>query len=117
MRKWTRWQDWVALVVGVYALLSPIWTSTSMAATWTMVILGVLSALAALWSLAMPENVISEYVHAAFGVLFFLSPWVMRFTDMSALAATAWIAGVLTFIVGVWGVPMANKMHRTAMSH
>src|SRR5690606_36413476 len=64
MRKWTRWQDWVALVAGVYAILSPIWTDTDTAATWTMIVLGVLLTASAVWALAMPTAVASEWSHA-----------------------------------------------------
>ncbi|HET9501833.1 MAG TPA: SPW repeat protein [Marmoricola sp.] len=117
MQKWTRWQDWVALVVGVYAFLSPIWTDTDTTATWTMIVLGVLTALAALWSLALPDATISEYSHAVLGVLFFISPWVMGFSDINGMATTAWVVGVITFIVGVWAVPEANKMHHVATTH
>ena len=117
MQKWTRWQDWVALVVGVYAFLSPIWTATDTAATWTMIVLGVLTAAAALWSLAMPGATISEYAHAVLGVLFFISPWVMGFADLDAMATTAWVVGVITFVVGLWAVPVANQMHHMATSH
>ena len=67
MKKWTRWQDWVALIAGVYAFLSPIWTDTDQTATWTMVVLGVVTAAVSLWSLAMPGDLISEYAHAVLG--------------------------------------------------
>lgn len=111
MQKWTRWQDWVALVAGVYALLSPIWTDTETKATWTMVVLGVVTALISLWSLAMPADRVSEYALAVLGVLFFISPWVIGFTAFGGLAAAAWIVGVIVFIAGVWAVPEANKLH------
>ena len=117
MQKWTRWQDWVALVVGVYAFLSPIWTATDTEATWTMIVLGVLTAVAALWSLAMPGMTMSEYAHAILGVLFFISPWVMGFSDLDAMATTAWVVGVITFVVGLWAIPESNQVHRMATSH
>lgn len=116
MQKWTRWQDWVALIAGAYGLLSPIWTDTETKATWTMVVLGAITVLASLWSLAMPADRVPEYAIAVLGVLFFISPWVMGFTAFSGLAAAAWVVGVITFIAGVWAVPAANRMH-TAGAH
>jgi hypothetical protein len=80
MQKWTRWQDWAAAVVGLYALLSPIWTETTTRASWTMVVLGVVTILVALASLAMPGTVVSEGAVAVLGVLFFIAPWVMGFS-------------------------------------
>ncbi len=52
MKKWTRWQDWVTVVAGLYAALSVIWT------------------------MAMPVTPVMEWVQAAFGALLFLSPWL-----------------------------------------
>lgn len=111
MRKWTRWQDWTALIIGAYAFLSPIWTNSDTRATWTMVILGVVTALVSVWSLAMPASKVSEYSHAALGVLFFVSPWVLGFSGIHAMAITAWVVGILTFIVGVWAIPEAGRLH------
>ena len=118
MQRWTRWQDWVALVAGAYALLSPIWTNTTTAATWTVVVLGVLTVLASVWSLAMPGDVISEGAHAVLGVLFFIAPWVMGFSNMNGMAMTAWVVGVITFVVGLLALPESNRIHHSpAASH
>ena len=111
MQKWTRWQDWAALVVGVYALLSPIWTDTTTTATWTLVVLGAVTALGSLWSLADPASVASEWLHAVMGVLFFVSPWVMGFHDTTGIAWAAWIAGVITFVVGLAALPASKDAH------
>jgi hypothetical protein len=119
MQKWTRWQDWVAVVGGAYAILSPIWTSTTTKATWTMIVLGALTAAAALWSLAMPDNVVSDGAVAVLGVLFFIAPWVMGFSGITAMAWTAWVVGVVLLVVGAWAWPKSNRLHhqRMATSH
>jgi uncharacterized membrane protein HdeD (DUF308 family) len=117
MRKWTRWQDWVALVAGAYAALAPLWTNTDRNTTWTMVVLGVVTVVVSVWSLAMPEDRISEYIHALLGVLFFISPWVMQFTDLHAMAYTAWAVGVITFVMGVWAIPEVNQRLHLGAQH
>ncbi len=117
MKKWTRWQDWVAVLAGAYAIVSPIWTTTTTRATWTMVALGALTALAGLWSLAMPDNVVSDGAVAVLGVLLFISPWVMGFSGIAAMAWTAWVVGVVAFAAGVWAVPESNRLHHMATSH
>lgn len=110
MRKWTRWQDWAALVIGAYAILSPIWTPTTAMATTSLVVFGVLLAASALWSLAAPGAVALEWIHAALGVLVFVSPWaLMYFGETAAMSWTAWIAGVLAVAAGLWAVPASNK--------
>ena len=48
MQKWTRWQAWVAAVAGALAALSPLVIEMGDTATWTMVVLGVVTAAVAL---------------------------------------------------------------------
>ena len=118
MQKWTRWQDWVALVAGGYAALAPLWTDTDDTATWTMVVLGVVIAAVSLWSLAMPDDRISEYGLVLLGVLLVASPFVMGFNDMNAIRITAVAAGAVTAIMGLLTVPeISNRMHRTPIAH
>lgn len=117
-KAWTRWQDWVAAVLGAYTALAPIWTGADQVAVTTLVVFGVLILLAALWSLAQPGAVSSEYVHAALGVLLFLAPWVFGYYSTFAMAAwTSWGVGVLTAALGLWAVPESNRIHRAALSH
>jgi hypothetical protein len=109
---WTRWQDWVALVIGVLTALSPVVVATDAAAAWTLVVLGVVLALTALWSLAAPGSVASEYGHGVLGVLLFIAPWVMSYSDLTGAAWTSWIAGVLAVLVAASAVPSATSAHR-----
>ena len=118
MQKWMRWQDWVAFVAGAYAALSPIWTDTDNTATWTMVVLGVVTAAVSLWSLAMPNDRISEWSLVLMGVLFIASPWVMGFDNIDNMAMTAWIVGGVTALAGVLGMPeVDSRMHHRPIAH
>ena len=118
MQKWTRWEDWVALVAGGYAALAPLWTETSDTATWTMVVLGVVTAAIALWSLAMPDDRISAYALVLMGVLFIVAPFVLGFDDLTAICATAVTVGIVTAIAGLLMVPQIHdRMHRTPIAH
>jgi uncharacterized membrane protein HdeD (DUF308 family) len=114
MRKWTHPQGLVALLAGIYAALSPIWTTTPTEnnAAYTMVTLGVLTAVAALFSLAMPDRVSFEGLIALLGVLFLLAPWVMDFTAFTALAWTAWIVGAVALVAGAADLQMTRTEHR-----
>ena len=40
IRPWTRWQDWVALLLGVVLLLTTLWTSTDAAARSVLLVFG-----------------------------------------------------------------------------
>lgn len=112
MQRWTRrWQDLVAVIAGVYAILAPIWTGTTTKATWTMVVLGAVTIVAALASVWKPENIVSDAAVAVLGVLFFVSPWVMGFSGIMAMTWTAWIVGVVTFIAGALAWLESNRLH------
>jgi uncharacterized membrane protein HdeD (DUF308 family) len=116
-RAWARPHDWAEVVIGVVAALSPLWLSTDSTAMWTMVVLGALIALDGLVSLAMPGMVYGEGIQIALGVLFFIAPWVMGYTEFNGASWTSWIAGVLTVIAGAAAMPVANAAHRTAGQH
>jgi uncharacterized membrane protein HdeD (DUF308 family) len=112
IRPWTRPYDWAEVVLGVVAVLSPLWMDTDNAATWTMIILGALIALDGLASLAMPGMVYGEAVQIVLGVLMFLSPWVIGYTELTGMAWSSWIIGVLTVAVGAVAFPVAQAAHR-----
>jgi uncharacterized membrane protein HdeD (DUF308 family) len=116
-RAWTRPHDWAEVVIGVVAALSPLWLSTDSTAMWTMVVLGVLIALDGLVSLAMPGMVYGEGIQIALGVLLFIAPWVLGYTEFNGASWTSWIAGVLTVIAGAAAMPVATAAHRTAGQH
>lgn len=109
MRSWSRWQDWVALVAGVYAFLSPIWTATVTRATVALLVLGIITAAAALASLARPKAVLLDGLVSLLGVVFFISPWVLSFHSIKGAAWTAWVVGVVAFVVGLWALPTVNR--------
>lgn len=115
MKKWTRWQDWVALVAGVYAILSPIWTTTVTAATGTLVLLGIVVVLVALASLAEPDAVVAQGLMAGVGVVVFISPWVMGFHATTGMAWTAWIVGAVSFLAGLAALPESNKAYHSRL--
>lgn len=117
VKAWTRPHDWAEVVLGVLLALSPIVVETSTAALWTLVILGALIALDGLASLAMPGMVYGEWVQIGLGVLAFIAPWVMSYTDMTGAAWTSWIIGVLTVAAGAAALPVATSAHRVAGQH
>jgi hypothetical protein len=116
-RSWTRPHDWAEVLLGVVAVLSPLWMDTGNLARWTLIIGGALVALDGLVSLAAPGFAVGEGIQIVLGALLFLSPWVLGFTEFNGAAWTAWIIGGLTVIVGAVALPVANEAHRMAGSH
>jgi uncharacterized membrane protein HdeD (DUF308 family) len=116
VRPWTRPHDWAEVVLGVVALLSFLWMDSDNAAMWTMIVLGTLVALDGLASLAVPGQAYGEGIQIVLGVLMFISPWVMSYTDMTGIAWTSWIIGGLTVIAGASALPVAQAAHRSGVA-
>lgn len=114
VRPWTRPYDWAEVVLGVVAVLSFLWMDTNNAAMWTMIILGALVALDGLASLAAPGQVYGEGIQIVLGVLMFISPWVMGYTEFSGISWSSWIIGALTVIAGAAALPAAQAAQRAS---
>ena len=118
MRPWTRLQDWGTLIAGLYAALSPIWVSTTgeRDAFWALIVLGVLLAVTALFSLSMPGIVVTEWLTVGFGVVLFVAPWVLGYTDRVGASWTSWVVGVIAVVLGaITTVSSGNRPHRPAI--
>jgi len=114
VRPWTRPYDWAEVVLGLVAALSFLWMDNNNAAMWTMIILGGLVALDGLVSLAMPGLIYGEAVQIVLGVLMFISPWVISYTEFNGMSWTSWIIGGLTILVGGAGLQVAQSAHKAA---
>lgn len=114
----SRAQDLLAVVLGIFTALSPIWLDTSTRATWTMVVLGVLIALTGLAQMAQPSMSMADYGMALFGALLFLAPWVMDYSHLRGAAWTSWVVGLITVVVAVAALPaLTSRMNRPATHH
>jgi hypothetical protein len=114
MKAWTRWQDWVSLVLGVLLFISP-WvfsTSTNGSSSWNAWIIGVIGVILALGALAfLSTATIAEWISLILGVWLFISPWVLGFAALSAAAWTAWIIGILFVVVNGWTLLQTRGSH------
>ncbi|MFI0446446.1 SPW repeat protein [Actinomadura sp. 6N118] len=100
------WQDAVTFVAGVAALLAPeLWADDR--GEQPLMVLGALLALAGLYALLGAAGP-SAWTATAFALLLFVSPWAFGFTGDDAAAWTAWIAGGVATIVGLWGATRAR---------
>ncbi|MBF6355634.1 SPW repeat protein [Nocardia higoensis] len=114
----SRAQDLLAVVLGAFTALSPLWLDTSDRAMWTLIVLGVLIALTGLAQMARPAMAMADYAMALFGALLFLSPWVMDFTEFRGASWTSWVVGLVTVVVALAALPaVTGRMHRPAAHH
>ncbi|MEO7131800.1 MAG: SPW repeat protein [Dermatophilaceae bacterium] len=117
MKKSLHPQDAIPLIAGIYAFLSPVWTTTTTTATWTLVVLGVITAVLALVEFARPDMMAIEGLTVLLGVLFIISPWVMGFASVTmAMAVTAWIVGAVTLLTGLADVSVTRRIHQPSAS-
>lgn len=114
----SRLQDYVAVVLGAFAALSPLWVDTNDAARWSLIVLGVLVAVSALAQIYRPEMDMTDYAMGIFGALLFISPWVMDFRAYNSASWTAWVVGVLTVVIAVAALPAMNaRLHGGVATH
>ncbi|MFF2084928.1 SPW repeat protein [Nocardia sp. NPDC058176] len=114
----SRAQDFLAVVLGAFTALSPLWLDTNSNARWTLIVLGVLIAATGLIQMARASMAGADYAMGLFGVLLFISPWAMSFTAFSGASWTAWVVGVVTAVVAVAALPaMSQRLHNMAPHH
>jgi hypothetical protein len=117
MKKWTRWQDWVAVTAGLYVALATLWTTPAGASIAIMIVLGVLLIISGLWNLAMPGMVAMEWVQGVLGVLLFISPWVGGYSTATGAAWSSWICGGVAIVVAALALQPSMEMHHKAIPH
>ena len=102
------------LIAGLYAAVSPIWVNTTgeRDAFWALIVLGALLAITALVSLAMPGVVATEWLTVLFGVLLFVAPWVLTYTERTGASWTSWVVGAIAVVLGGFSVPASNRFNR-----
>lgn len=94
-------QDVLALLLGLYALASPLWTTTSSRATMTMILLGSIIVMLSVAEIFIPDMLAVEGLTAGIGLLMVLSPIAMQYSDVRPMAWTAWIVGGLMIVIGI----------------
>lgn len=109
MKRWNRWQDYVAVIAGLYAALSTLWTTQQSSSMVMMIGCGVLLIAAGVWNLSSPGQPVAEWVQMVFGALLFVSPWIAGYTALNGATWTSWIAGGVALIAGV--LALQPSMH------
>lgn len=119
MKKWTRWEDWVAVGVGLVVALSTFVVPQVGASMGWMLVLGILLIASGIVNLAMPGLVAMEYVQLALGVLLIVAPWIGAYaTAMTGPAWLSWIGGLVTVVVAAMAIrPAMHAAHDRSLPH
>ena len=115
MKKWNRWQDYVAVIAGMFAALSTLWTVQQDSSMVMMIGCGVLLMATGVWNLMSPWQPVAEWVQMILGAVLVLSPWFAGYTSLMGAAWTSWIAGGVAVIAGV--MALQPSMHQHAEGH
>ncbi|WP_150239231.1 SPW repeat protein [Nocardiopsis quinghaiensis] len=112
MRWKGRWADWAAILAGLALALSWIWHGMYGFGGGAMLVLGLGVIVAAVVSITRPGALSGEAGILGIGVLTFVLPWVLGFTDLTAAAWTAWILGVGIAALGAFGLTRARQARK-----
>lgn len=102
-----RWQDWAALVLGVWLFFAPffmLYGPLTGPAAWNSYIVGAAVAIFAAWALQSPGKW-EEWVNLALGLWLIAAPFALGF--YAGLEAAAWsqiIIGVLLAADAIWAL-------------
>lgn len=114
----SRAQDFLAVVLGIFTALSPLWVNTNDSGMWSLIVLGVLIALTGLTQMYRATLAAADYAMGLFGALLFISPWAMDYTAYRGASWTAWVVGVVTVVVAVAALPtVSGRLHDMAPHH
>lgn len=111
MKKWTSWQDYVAVLAGLYAALGTLWTTQQASSLVMMIVVGVLLIIAGVWNLTTPGQPVAQWVLMLLGVLLFISPWIASYSGLVGASWTSWIAGGVALIVGILAMQPTTRGH------
>jgi hypothetical protein len=116
MKQWTRWQDWVAVVVGLYAAVSTLWTEQAGMSTSLMVTFGGLLVVSGLVNLAMPGMPVVEWAQVVIAALLFLSPWIGSYSAQTGAAWTSWVGGAIAVAVTAAAIKPSTEVRHNRMT-
>ena len=96
-----RWQDWATTLIGGLVALSPMvftktWTENE---AWTAYIVGGLIFAVGVVSLLFEQATYFEWTQVLLAAALFVSPWLIGFTAVTAMAWTAWIGAAALIMV------------------
>ena len=106
--------DGVVIVLGLWLIVSaPLLLSAEHGlAMGCLIVLGLVIIGFSFWGETAPKNSAPEVLNIFVGLLVFVSPWLLSFTDVVNAAWNAWIIGIAMVVLEAFAVPRA-MMERT----
>jgi hypothetical protein len=118
VKKWYRWQDYVAVAAGLFTAVAVLFTRQENMSTTLMLVFGGLLVVSGIINLAMPGTPVMEYAQAVIAAVVILSPWLGSYTGATGAAWTSWIAGAVALVVTAVAIkPSTDAHHNLRISH
>jgi hypothetical protein len=118
VKKWYRWQDYVAAAAGLFTAVAVLFTRQENMSTTLMLVFGGLLVVSGIFNLAMPGTPVMEYAQAVIAAVVILSPWLGSYTGATGAAWTSWIAGAVALVVTAVAIkPSTDAHHNLRISH
>ncbi len=112
MKRWTAWQNWVAVAAGVYTLLAMSWTTEVGSSMAYMLTGGIALIVIGAINLAAPGMPVAEWVQVAVSLLVIAAPWFGSFASGTPdVAWNTWIPGVVALVASVMAIQPAMKAY------
>jgi hypothetical protein len=119
--RYSRWQDWLALILGIWLFVAPwlIWPPGAFGGQVNASVIGALLALLALASIYRFESP-QEIGMLIVAVWLFVSPWLFGFAGSTFVAWSHWIVAAVVAGLAVWDLTAlrsAAPMRTDGRSH
>lgn len=109
-RRWSAWQDWFSVGLGVFLALAPLWVSS--APVELFVTLGVLVVVVAVWAGSTASSTLAEFVKMVLGAVVFLSGLFNAHTEERTAIMISWVVGATLIILSL----IASHRNRSGRS-
>src|SRR6478609_10364950 len=86
VKKWYRWQDYVAVAAGLFTAVAVLFTRQQNMSTTLMLVFGGLLVVSGIVNLAMPGTPVMEYAQAVLAAVLILSPRLGSYTGATGAA-------------------------------
>jgi uncharacterized membrane protein HdeD (DUF308 family) len=109
--RWSRWQDWATVILGVALMATPLVTqTTNTAAICVAYGMGGLIALAGLAAAYTKTPSVFEWLVVLLGVVTIAMPFIFQYTNETFMAWAAWIVGAATIVSSGYEAVLAPKV-------
>ena len=110
-RRWSAWQDWISVGLGVYLALAPLWTPS--APVGLFVTLGLLVIAVAVWAGSTASSTLAEFMKMVLGAVIILSAFFNAHTEERTAIMTSWLIGAALILLS-WLASYRNRSGRSA---